>query len=148
MYTAWLIDQSSTAAVRQYVSACKVLAAQVLTNLSQRTTHIHGSLGVSNAMSLGSGGSMGLVDGPTEVHKIAIARSALKDHEPHKDGWPSELRPRRMVAARRRFEEMVDERFADEAERSPFHSVLQESEVPDGVFKEMEEYLDAILGNL
>ena len=56
MYTAWLIDQSSTAAVRQYVAATKVLAADILTDISIKTTHIHGALGVSNAMSLGGGG--------------------------------------------------------------------------------------------
>jgi acyl-CoA dehydrogenase len=149
MYTAWLIDQSSTAAVRQYVGACKVLAAQVLSDIAERTVHIHGALGVSNMMGLTSGGAaMGLVDGPTEVHKIQIARQVLKDHRPHADGWPSQLRPRRLVAARHRFEEMVQERIPDTAEQAQFHDVLQRSEAPDHLMKEMEEYLDTILGNL
>ena len=149
MYTAWLIDQSSTAAVRQYVAACKVLAAQVLTDIGQRTAHIHGALGISNMMGLsGASGAMGLVDGPTEVHKVQIARQVLKDHRPHEDGWPSQLRPRRLVAARQRFEEMVKERVPDSAEQAKFHDVLQQSEAPDHLYKEMEEYLDAILGNL
>jgi hypothetical protein len=91
---------------------------------------------------------MGLVDGPTEVHKVAIARQVLKDHRPHADGWPSELRPRKLVAARHRFEDMVHERAPDAATREAFHGVLQQSSVPDHTLKEMEDYLDAILGNL
>jgi acyl-CoA dehydrogenase len=147
MYTAWLIDSSSTAAVRQYVSACKVLAADILTDISIKCTHLHGALGVSNAMSLGGGGgAMGLVDGPTEVHKVAVARQVLKDYRPHQDGWPSQLKPRRLVAARHRFEEMVQERFDDPEMRASFAPVLQQSAAPDGLLKEMEEYLDNILG--
>jgi acyl-CoA dehydrogenase len=146
MYTAWLIDNSSTAAVRQYVSACKVLAADILTDISMKCAHIHGALGVSNAMSLGGGGAMGLVDGPTEVHKISIARQVLKDHKPHPDGWPSQFKPRRLVAARHRFEEMVQERFDDPEIRSSFSPLIEQSEVPDGLLGEMEEYLDSILG--
>ena len=76
---------------------------------AMKATHIHGALGVSNAMSLGgSGGAMGLVDGPTEVHKFTIARQVLKDHQAHTDGWPSQFRPRRLVAARHRFEDMIE----------------------------------------
>jgi acyl-CoA dehydrogenase len=147
MYTAWLIDSSSTAAVRQYVSACKVLAADILTDISIKCTHIHGALGVSNAMSLGGGGGvMGLVDGPTEVHKVALARQVLKDHRPHEDGWPSQFKPRRLIAARHRFEEMVQERFDDPETRASFEPLLQQSEVPDDLLKEMQEYLDNILG--
>ncbi|MGE0878781.1 MAG: acyl-CoA dehydrogenase family protein [Acidimicrobiia bacterium] len=149
MYTAWLIDQSSTAAVRQYVGACKVLAAQVLTDLHQRSSHIHGALGMSNAMGFGGGGgSMGVVDGPTEVHKIGIARQVLKDYRPHPDGWPSEFRPRKLVNARHRFEDMVGERFDDPETRHAFHGVLQTSEAPDDIMREMEQYLDLVLGNL
>jgi len=146
MYTAWLIDQSSTARVRQYVAATKVLAAEILTDIAMKTTHVHGALGVSNAMSLGGGGAMGLVDGPTEVHKFTIAKQVLKDHRPHDDGWPSQFRPRRLVAARHRFEEMVQERFDDPETRTAFGPVLQRSEVPDDILHEMEDYLEAILG--
>jgi len=146
MYTAWLIDSSSTAAVRQYVAATKVLAAEILTDISMKTAHIHGALGVSNGMGLGGGAAMGLVDGPTEVHKFTIAKQVLKEHQPHPDGWPTQFRPRRLVDARHRFEEMVQERFDDPDTRAAFGPVLQRSEVPDEIFKEMEAYLDQILG--
>ena len=42
MYTAWLIDQSSTAKVRHYISACKVVAADVLADIATKAAHIHG----------------------------------------------------------------------------------------------------------
>ncbi len=41
---------------------------------------------------------------------------------------------------------MVEERFDDPEVRMAFGPMLQRSEVPDDVLKEMEEYLDAILG--
>jgi acyl-CoA dehydrogenase len=149
MYTAWLIDQSSTAAVLQYVAACKVLAAEVLTDITSRATHLHGALGVSNMMGLTAGGAtMGLVDGPTEIHKVTIARQVLKDHSPHPDGWPTMLRPRRLVEARERFDNLVDKRIDDAGVRKDFHGLLQSSEAPDDKVAEMREYLDAVLGNL
>jgi hypothetical protein len=97
-------------------------------------------------MALGSGAGMGLVDGPTEVHKFTIAKQVLKDYRPHQDGWPSQFKPRRLVAARHRFEDMVQERFDDPGARAAFQPFLQESEVPDDILTEMEEYLDNILG--
>jgi acyl-CoA dehydrogenase len=89
---------------------------------------------------------MGLVDGPTEIHKFTIAKQVLKDYRPHQDGWPSQFKPRRLVSARHRFEEMIQERFDDPETRAAFGPMLQRSEVPDDMLKEMEEYLDAILG--
>jgi acyl-CoA dehydrogenase len=147
MYTAWLIDQSSTAQVRHYISACKVVAADVLADIATKAAHIHGALGVSNAMFFSdAGGTMSLVDGPSEVHKIAVARQVLKDYRPHPDGWPTELKPRRLVNARRRFEEIVQQHFPDPETQSAFGSFLQESTVPDHLYKDMQDYLDSILG--
>jgi hypothetical protein len=33
---------------------------------------------------------LGLADGPTEVHKVTIARQVLKNYEPAPDMFPSE----------------------------------------------------------
>jgi len=149
LYTAWLIDQSSTAATRQYVAACKVLAAEVLSDISTKTRHIHGALGYSNLLSLSAeGGAMGVVDGPTEVHKITIARQVLKDYEPAADLWPSEFKPRRLVEARRRFDEILDRRVPDGPTRQAFGDLLQQSAAPDELVKQMEAYLEATIGNL
>ena len=89
---------------------------------------------------------MGLADGPTEVHKFTIARQVLKQYKPHEDGWPSQFKPRRLVAARHRFDAMIQERVDDADTRAAFGPVLQQSEVPDDLLGEMEEYLDNILG--
>ncbi len=149
LYTAWLIDQSSTAATRQYIAACKVLAAQVLVDIGAKTQHIHGALGVSNLMDLSGGrGAMGIVDGPTEVHKLTIARQVLKDYHAAPDMWPSEFKPRKLVNARRRFDEMLDRRVPDPANRSAFGDLLRHSAAPDDLVEQMEEYLQATTGNL
>ena len=75
LYTAWLIDNTSARQVRHYVSACKVRAAQIMSSIGSRATHLHGALGVSNLMPLGGNGEMmATVDGPTEVHLVTVAR--------------------------------------------------------------------------
>jgi hypothetical protein len=89
---------------------------------------------------------MSLVDGPSEVHKVAVARQVLKDYRPHPDGWPTELKPRRLVNARRRFEEIVQQHFPDSETQSAFGALLQQSTVPDNLYKDMQNYLDNILG--
>ncbi len=150
LYTAWLIDQSSTAEVRQYVAACKVQAAEVLSALGARAQHIHGALGVSNLMSLSDslGGAMAVMDGPSEVHKITVARRVLKSYAPAPDTWPSQFRPRRIVDARHRFDALVDRRIPDPAARRGFGSLLEGSPGNDADVKAMEAYLDATIGNL
>ena len=37
---------------------------------------------------------MGLADGPTEVHKVTVARQVLRDYKPSDDLWPTEHLPR------------------------------------------------------
>ena len=49
LYTAWLIDQSSTAEARRQIAACKVLAAEVL-SASPPGRSTCTALGVSNLM--------------------------------------------------------------------------------------------------
>ena len=60
----------------------KVLTPKVLHDIVYRALHIHGALGVSNEMPLAGMWAMlpvmGIADGPTEVHKVTIARQVLK----------------------------------------------------------------------
>jgi acyl-CoA dehydrogenase len=149
LHTAWLIDRSSTAETRQYIAACKVLAAQVLTDIGERSRHLHGALGVSNLMALSGGaGVMAIVDGPTEVHKVTVARRVLKNYHASPDMWPTEFQPRKIVNARRRFDDIVERRVTDPASREAFSPLLQRSAGNDGAIKAMEDYLDATIGNL
>ena len=65
--------------------------------------HIHGALGVSNEMPLARMWwpcrMMGLADGPTEVHKMTVARQVLTRLQADDDLWPTEHRPKKMAAA-------------------------------------------------
>jgi acyl-CoA dehydrogenase len=54
------------------------------------------------------GVALGIADGPTEVHKVTIARAALKGVEPAEGLWPSEHLPARRAAARERFADLLE----------------------------------------
>ena len=58
-------------------------------------------------MVLGAG-VMGLADGPTEVHKVTIARQVLRDHEPTDDLWPTQHIPKLRAAARAKYAEFLE----------------------------------------
>jgi acyl-CoA dehydrogenase len=113
LYVAWSIDQTHDAkAVRKDIAAIKVLTPQVLHNVVQRSIQIHGALGVSNEMPLGglwvAAAVMGLVDGPTEVHRTTVARQVLKGYTPVEGLWPSQHLPARLAAAREKFAQYVE----------------------------------------
>ena len=54
----------------------------MLHDVAARALQIHGSLGVSNEMPFGAmvleSFHMGLADGPTEVHKVTLARAGAE----------------------------------------------------------------------
>ena len=73
---------------------------------------VHGALGVSNEMPffkmiLGAG-VMGLADGPTEVHKMTVARQVLRDYRSTDNMWPTEHLPKLREAARAKFAEYLE----------------------------------------
>jgi acyl-CoA dehydrogenase len=51
---------------------------------------------------------MGLADGPTEVHKVTVARQVLRDYQPSDDIWPTQWLPRRDAAAKAKFAQYVE----------------------------------------
>ena len=67
---------------------------KVLHNVASRALQIHGSLGITNEMPFANqiitSYRMGIADGPTEVHKITIAKQLLRDYEPCEDLFPSQ----------------------------------------------------------
>jgi acyl-CoA dehydrogenase len=108
LYVAWCIDQGQDyRAVRRDIAAIKVLTPQVLHNAAQRAIQVHGALGVSDEMPLGTmwmaAPIMGLVDGPTEVHRTTVARQVLKGYQPVDGLWPSQHLPTRIAAARAKY---------------------------------------------
>jgi acyl-CoA dehydrogenase len=55
---------------------------------------------------------MAIADGPTEVHKITVARQVLKDHKPVEGLWPSAHLPTRREAARARLADLIEHEVA------------------------------------
>jgi hypothetical protein len=98
--------------------------------------------------STATGVMMGIMDGPTEVHKVSVARQVLKGYQPSPDQWPTEFGPRKLVAARRRVEEMIDATDPTAGARAAFDDLLQRSAADDETVKQMQAYLDATTGNL
>jgi acyl-CoA dehydrogenase len=142
LYTAWLIDNSSAREVRQYIAACKVRAAQVMSSIGSRATHLHGALGVSNLMSLGGNGEMmATMDGPTEVHLVTVAKQVMKRSKPSPDNWPTRFRPRVLLESRQRFEEIVAERLSA-SERAELDELVQDGHANDAAVKRFQEYLE------
>jgi acyl-CoA dehydrogenase len=143
LFTAWTIDQSDARKARRYIAACKVRAAQILSDIGSRATHIHGALGVSNLMPLGGNGEMiATVDGPTEVHKVTIAQQVMKQYKPSKDNWPTQFRPRRLLENRRAFDDIVDRRLGA-GDHDDLDALVQRGPANDDAVRRFEEYLDA-----
>ncbi|HVV08090.1 acyl-CoA dehydrogenase family protein [Amycolatopsis sp.] len=106
---AWQIDRyNDYKRVRKDISAIKALTPTVLHDIVQRAIQVHGALGVSNELPLAhmwvTAPVLGLADGPTEVHKFAVAREVLKGYRPSESLWPSEHIPTRLAEAKAKLE--------------------------------------------
>jgi acyl-CoA dehydrogenase len=113
LYTAWEIDKfNDYKKVRKDIAAVKATMPTVLHDIAWRAMQVHGALGVTNEMPLfkmiHGAAVMGLVDGPTEVHKTTVARQVLRDYSPSDDLWPSQWIPRRREAARAKYAEYLE----------------------------------------
>src|SRR5438105_2041284 len=111
--TAWLIDKyNDYKRVRKDIAAVKVAMPAVLHDVAQRALHLHGALGVSNEMPfvkmIVQSESMGIADGPTEVHKITMARQILKQYTPVDTLFPSGHLLARREAAEAKLAEMFE----------------------------------------
>jgi acyl-CoA dehydrogenase len=51
---------------------------------------------------------MGLADGPTEVHKMTVARQVLRDHRGTDGMWPTGWIPGKIDDARARYAEHLE----------------------------------------
>jgi acyl-CoA dehydrogenase len=116
LHAAWVIDQKGGAAARTEIAMVKVLTPKVLHDIVYNALHIHGSLGTSNEMPLMGLWSMmpvmGIADGPTEVHKVTIARKVLKEYRPSEGLFPSAHLPPRVAAAREKFADLLEHEVA------------------------------------
>jgi hypothetical protein len=55
-----------------------------------------------------TGIALGLADGPTDVHKINLARTLLKGYKPDDAAWPSQFLGRKVEAARIKYGDLVE----------------------------------------
>ena len=105
--TAWIIDNRPHGAARTHIAMCKVAMAKIYHDIAQRAIHLHGSLGVSNELPLATMWmnvlSLGLADGPTEVHKVQVAKAFLGKVKAAEGLFPSEHIPPKLAAARARY---------------------------------------------
>ncbi len=113
LYTAWTIDKyKDYRKVRKDIAAIKATMPTVIHDITQRAMQVHGALGVTGEMPFASmwmaAPIMGLADGPTEVHKVTVARQVLRDYKPSDDLWPTEYRPKRLEAARAKYAELLE----------------------------------------
>ncbi|MGI4815509.1 MAG: acyl-CoA dehydrogenase family protein [Janthinobacterium lividum] len=106
--TAWRIDQyDDYKRVRKDISAVKFAMPKVLHDIVSRAMQVHGSLGLTDEMpfveQLVTSYILGLADGPTEVHKVTLAKLLLREYKPADELFPSYHLPRRREAALRKF---------------------------------------------
>jgi acyl-CoA dehydrogenase len=107
LQTAWIIDNAPHGAARTHIAMCKVAMAKIYHDIAQRAIHLHGSLGISNELPLANMWmnvlSLGLADGPTEVHKVQVAKAFIKNAKPAEGLFPSSHLPPKLAAARARY---------------------------------------------
>jgi acyl-CoA dehydrogenase len=81
LYAAWKMDTEGKRAARQAISQIKVVAANVVMDVLDRSIQTHGSLGMTEDTPLAAmwrfSRMLRLADGPDEVHKMVIARREL-----------------------------------------------------------------------
>lgn len=102
--TAWKIDREKDYnKVRGDISAVKAAMPKVLHDIAARAVYVHGCLGLSNETPLASmvldSFQIGLADGPTDVHKVTLAKQLLRGREHSKGLFPDYHVPARRAAA-------------------------------------------------
>jgi acyl-CoA dehydrogenase len=115
--TAWKIDKyKDYLAVRKDIAAVKALMPKIFHDVASRALHLHGSLGVTPDMPFAEqvieSFHMGLADGPTEVHKVTVARQVLREHHGTNQLFPSKYLPPLREAARARYAEYLEHEIA------------------------------------
>ena len=112
LHAAWTVDRFGGQAARREIAGVKIATPKVYHDAVMRTIQLHGALGVSNEMPLArmllASVTMGIADGPTEVHKFTLARDVLKDHQAAPGAWPTEHLPARRAASSARYPDLTN----------------------------------------
>jgi acyl-CoA dehydrogenase len=84
LHAAWKMDQVGAPRARVEIAAIKFWGAKVLYNVIDRAIQVHGSLGYTTDLPLESmyrnARAARIYDGPDEVHKVVVAKNALKKY--------------------------------------------------------------------
>ncbi|BAN48536.1 acyl-CoA dehydrogenase family protein [Metapseudomonas resinovorans] len=113
--TAWIIDNShgDPRKARAHIAMVKVAMAKIYYEIVRRAIHLHGSLGATFETPLAymwnNVPTMGLADGPTEVHQVTVARELLRNYKAAEGLFPSEHLPPKIAAARDRYADILGE---------------------------------------
>ena len=113
LQTAWRIDKyKDYRKVRKDIAAVKAQMPKVFHDVACRALYLHGSLGVSNEMpfskQITESFVMGLADGPTEVHKVTVARQVLREYEGTKGLFPTGHLPALREQAIQKYGDMLE----------------------------------------
>jgi acyl-CoA dehydrogenase len=115
LYTAWLIDKYKeyNREVRKEIAAIKAATPRVLQEVVYRAMHLHGSLGMSDEVPLmymwADIPELGVVDGPTEVHKVTVARTVLRNYEAAPGLFPTYHTPTQRARAMEKYGHYLNE---------------------------------------
>jgi len=112
LQTAWKIDRyQDYKRVRGDISAVKAAMPGVLHRIASRALQVHGSLGITEEMPfmamISNAYHLGLADGPTEVHKVTLARTLLSHTTPAEGLFPTTHRPAAREAALARYADVL-----------------------------------------
>ena len=106
MKTAWVIDSKPHGSARTLIAMCKVRMADISLAIIRRAIQVHGSYGVTNETPLALMWqnllSLAIADGPTEVHKVQVAKALTRNAKPSEGIFPSEHIPTRLEEMRAR----------------------------------------------
>ncbi len=117
LHAAWQVDAHGYDKARHYIAGVKVATPKTVMDVVYRAMHLHGSLGASNEMpfarQLLMGVTLGIADGPTEVHKDTLARQVLKAYAPAPGLFPTTHLPSRRAAAEEKLAAVLDQILAN-----------------------------------
>jgi len=110
--TAWRIDRyQDYKRVRGDISGVKAAMPGVLHRIASRALQVHGSLGITEEMPfmdmISNAYHLGLADGPTEVHKVTLARTLLSEATPAPGLFPTMHIPAERDAALAKYADVL-----------------------------------------
>lgn len=94
LQTAWKLERlGNSKEMRTDISAVKAQLSRIMKAIALRAIQIHGSIGVSDEVPfmelLALGISLGIADGPTEVHDVTLAKDVLREYKPTEGVFPT-----------------------------------------------------------